>query len=316
MRMVGTLMDISDRKRDELRLRTTQAELEATLNALPDLLFEFDEAGHYISAHSHSEMGEEISTAYLIGKTIAEVLPHEAAQVCIEALAEASRTGSSRGREYSLQLPVGKRWYELSVVRKPTAPDEDGRFIAIARDITEAKDSAEAIRHLAFHDSLTGLPNRRLLTERLQRALAASSRHTQYGALMFLDLDQFKQLNDTHGHEVGDLLLMEVANRLQLSVRAIDTVARLGGDEFVVLIQDLSIHAADARTHARIVGQKILASLNAPFVLGNQQHSTTPSIGLTLFNGDAVGHQELLKRADTAMYQAKAQGRNQMQFYE
>lgn len=315
-RMVGTLSDISARKRGELELRATQAELQATLNALPDLLFEFDTMGRYTSAHSHSEMGEASDTDYLIGKTIAEVLPQDATQICMEALQEAFQTGRSRGRQYSLQLPIGKRWYELSVVRKPTPPGDDERVIAIARDVTEAKEAAEAIRHLAFHDSLTGLPNRRMLTDRLQRALAAAKRHGQSGALMFLDLDRFKELNDTRGHDVGDLLLMEVGRRLVQSVRAIDTVARLGGDEFVVLIEELGTDFEAARMHAHIVGQKILASLNEPYLLGTVAHTSTPSIGASLFGAHTPSHQDVLKEADTAMYKAKAGGRNMLKFYE
>lgn len=316
MRMVGTLLDISERKQSELKLLAIQSELQATLNALPDLLFEFDALGHYISAHSHSEMGENTSDDYLIGKTIAEVLPQEATQICMDAIHEAIQTGRSRGRQYSLQLPTGKHWYELSVVRKPTPPGEDVRVIAIAREVTEAKEAAEAIRHLAFHDSLTGLPNRRMLTDRLQRALAGTRRHGQSGALMFLDLDRFKELNDNHGHDVGDLLLMEVGRRLVQSVRAIDTVARLGGDEFVVLIEELGTDGEAARMHAHIVGQKILASLNEPYLLGTVGHTSTPSIGAALFGGDTPSHQDVLKEADIAMYRAKAAGRNTLHFYE
>ena len=317
-RMVGTLLDISDRKHNELKLHAIQAELQATLNALPDLLFEFDATGHYIAAHSHSEMGENSSDDYLIGKTIAEVLPQEATQVCMDAIAEALTAGRSRGRQYSLQLPNGKRWYELSVVRKPTPAGDDVRVIAIAiaRDVTDAKEATEAIRHLAFHDSLTGLPNRRMLTDRLQRALAATKRHGQSGALMFLDLDRFKELNDAHGHDVGDLLLMEVGRRLVQSVRAIDTVARLGGDEFVVLIEELGADVEAARMHADIVGQKILASLNEPYLLGTVSHTSTPSIGAALFTSDTPSHQDVLKEADVAMYRAKASGRNMLKFYQ
>jgi len=316
LRMVGTLLDISARKQGELELRATQAELQATLNALPDLLFEFDAAGRYVSAHSHEGMGDDSNDAYLIGKTIAEVLPQEATQVCMDAIAEAITEGRSRGRQYSLQLPTGKHWYELSVVRKPTPIGEDARVIAIARDVTEAKEAAEAIRHLAFHDSLTGLPNRRMLTDRLQRGLAAAKRHGQSGALMFLDLDRFKELNDTQGHDVGDLLLMEVGRRLVQSVRAIDTVARLGGDEFVVLIEELGTDFEAARMHAHIVGQKILASLNEPYLLGAVSHTSTPSIGAALFGVHTPSHQDVLKDADSAMYLAKASGRNMLKFYE
>jgi diguanylate cyclase (GGDEF)-like protein len=133
---------------------------------------------------------------------------------------------------------------------------------------------------------------------------------------MFLDLDQFKQLNDTYGHDMGDLLLQEVARRLQQSIRAVDTVARLGGDEFVVLIQDLSSDIDEARLHAATVGNKILTSLNDPYILNGRAHSNTPSIGITLFKGESVSPNELLKQADTAMYEAKAYGRNTLCFFQ
>jgi diguanylate cyclase (GGDEF)-like protein len=267
-------------------------------------------------AHSHDPSALLKSRDFLIGKTLREVLPGDAAETCMAAIEDARRNGRSQGRQYSLELPQGKQWFELSVAVKPTQPGEEERFIAIARDVTESKNAEESIRHLAFHDSLTGLPNRRLLNDRLQQALSNSNRHSQHGALMFLDLDQFKQLNDTHGHEVGDLLLEEVAKRLLQSVRAIDTVARLGGDEFVVLIQELSTNAQDAQMHATIVGHKILSSLNEPYPLRGQVHTTTPSIGVTLFHGDIVPTQEIIKQADQAMYQAKAAGRNMVCFYK
>jgi diguanylate cyclase (GGDEF)-like protein len=251
----------------------------------------------------------------LMNRLVSEMMPKEAADTCMAALRDAQIKGRSHGQEYSLELPAGKLWFELSVVRKPTVPGEEERFIAIARDISERKGAEEVIRHLAFHDALTGLPNRRLLTDRLQQAQGSSQRKGEHGALMFLDLDQFKQLNDTFGHDIGDLLLQEVARRLQQSVRSIDTVARLGGDEFVVLIQDLSAELDEARMHASTVGHKILASLNDPYLLNGKLHATTPSIGIALFKGDHMEPSELLKQADTAMYEAKASGRNTLCFY-
>jgi diguanylate cyclase (GGDEF)-like protein/PAS domain S-box-containing protein len=316
LRMVGTLMDISARKEAEVQLYATQAELQATLSALPDQLFEFSGEGHYRAIHSQRLDQLARSPQLLQDRRVHEVLPQDAADACMAAIQEARDTGRSHGIEYRLEVPAGTLWFELSVVRKPTVPGEEERFIAIARDISERKGAEEAIRHLAFHDTLTGLPNRRLLMDRVERALGTSQRKRAHGALMFLDLDQFKQLNDTHGHDVGDLLLQEVARRLQQSVRSVDTVARLGGDEFVVLIQDLSTDQADAHQHALAVGHKILANLNEPYLLHETIHSTTPSIGITLFHGESVAPSELLKQADTAMYQAKARGRNTLCFFD
>ncbi len=316
LRMVGTLMDISQRKEVENRLQSTQAELQATLKALPDLLFEFSDEGHYRAIHIQNPADLLQPVKFQLNKKVGDVLPREAADVIMSALHEARDAGRSTGKQYRLELPHGAQWFELSVAPKPTQVGEEPRFIAIARNVTERKVAEEAIQQMAFHDSLTGLPNRRLLTNRLEHAVGSSQRHRQYAALLFLDLDKFKALNDTHGHDVGDLLLQEVARRLQHNIRAIDTAARLGGDEFVVLIHDLSTDLDDARLHAATVGHKILASLNEPYTLQGKVHHTTPSIGATLFNGDQQSPSALLKEADTAMYQAKAAGRNTLCFYE
>jgi len=314
-RMVGTVMDITARKNTEYRLRATQAELEATLGALPDLLIEYSAQGVYRAIHSHNGFDLVAPPSTLIGRRIDEVLAKDAADVTLAALAQAAQTGRSRGMQYSLELGSGKRWFELSVVRKPTEPGEEERFVAIARDVTDSKLSQEAIAHLAFHDSLTGLPNRRLLTERLQSALVQCKRQAQHCALMFLDLDRFKHINDHFGHETGDLLLQQVAQRLMQNVRAVDTVARLGGDEFVVLLQTLSTNEADARVHAAAVAYKLLSALGEPYALQGTLHSATPSIGITVFDAHAPSHQEILRQADTAMYAAKAKGRNTLEFF-
>lgn len=315
-RMVGTLMDISGRKQAEAELRATQSELQATLNALPDQLFELSSDGRYRAVHSRDEEDTVYAPKFILNKLVTEVLPKDASDAFLAALREAQRLGRSTGHQYRLELTPEKQWFELTVVRKPTEPGEEERFIAIARDITERKITEEAIQYLAFHDSLTGLPNRRLFNDRLHSALVSSHRQQQHGALMFLDLDKFKQLNDTHGHDVGDLMLQEVARRLLQNIRAVDTVARLGGDEFVVLIQALSADQQEARMHASTVGHKILASMNEPYLLSDRHHTTSPSIGIALFNGEHVPPAEILKQADIAMYQAKSLGRNTLCFYE
>ncbi len=197
--------------------------------------------------------------------------------------------------------------------------DAEGAFTGyrgVARDITERKLAEAQIQRLAFYDELTGLPNRRLLMDRLERAVAASTREGCHGALLFLDLDNFKGINDTLGHEWGDRLLVQVGARVSACVRATDTVARLGGDEFVVVIEGLHADEAEAAAEAEAVAQKVLAALNQPYqVEGCEMHST-PSIGIALFLDAQQPVQELLKRADLAMYQAKAQGRNMLCFFD
>jgi diguanylate cyclase (GGDEF)-like protein len=173
-----------------------------------------------------------------------------------------------------------------------------------------------AIHQLAFYDPLTKLPNRRLLRDRLQRALSISTRNHLHGAVLMIDLDNFKSINDTRGHEVGDFLLVEIAQRIQSSIRQADTVARLGGDEFIVMLVDLSPNEAQAALKAEAIGEKIMAAINQPCRLENQLHHGSASMGLCLFLGQNATIDDLLKRADIAMYQAKNSGRNTLRFYD
>ena len=174
----------------------------------------------------------------------------------------------------------------------------------------------EAIHQLAFYDPLTKLPNRRLLRDRLQRALSVSTRSHLYGAVLMIDLDNFKSINDSRGHEIGDHLLAEVALRIQSCLRQADTVARIGGDEFSVVLVDLDTQEAQAALLAERVGEKIMAALNQPFLLENKLHHNSASMGLCLFLGQNATQEELLKRADIAMYQAKNSGRNALRFFD
>ncbi|MGZ8236082.1 sensor domain-containing protein, partial [Methylobacter tundripaludum] len=204
-------------------------------------------------------------------------------------------------------------WLTISAV-----PDTDGRvthYVGAFSEITLHKEAEAEIHRLAYYDPLTQLPNRRLLNDRLSQALAASARSGKYGALLFIDLDNFKTLNDTLGHDMGDVLLKQVALRLVTCVREGDTVAREGGDEFVVMLKNLSDSSGEAATLAEIIGEKILTTLNHTYQLASHDYHSTPSIGVTLFIDD-LSAEELLKRADIAMYQAKTSGRNAMRFFD
>ncbi|MBI5439139.1 MAG: diguanylate cyclase [Nitrosomonadales bacterium] len=198
-------------------------------------------------------------------------------------------------------------------------------YVATLHDITERKKAEEEISNLAFYDTLTQLPNRRMLNDRLCQTMAASKRSGCYGALMFLDLDNFKPLNDTHGHGAGDLLLIEAAHRIAGCVRETDTVARFGGDEFVVMLGELDVDKAESTTHASIVAEKIRTALSEPYLLAFRhegeaektvEHRCAASIGVVLFIGHETGAEDIVKWADMAMYRAKEGGRNRVRFFE
>ncbi|HEY9018903.1 EAL domain-containing protein [Thiomicrospira sp.] len=189
-------------------------------------------------------------------------------------------------------------------------------YLSTFSDITMRKLNEDRIHKLAFYDPLTGLANRRLLEDHISQAISASSRHLHYCALLFIDLDHFKNLNDTLGHKLGDELLKQVAERLKACVREGDTVARPGGDEFIILLQDIGYKQEEAANHAKLVAEKILAHFNDPYQLSESQYVLTASIGINLFIDHHESSDEIMKRSDLAMYQAKAQGRNAIRFFD
>ncbi|HQM88184.1 MAG TPA: diguanylate cyclase, partial [Methylotenera sp.] len=202
----------------------------------------------------------------------------------------------------------------ISAVRNDK--NETVQYIAAFTDNTAHKKAENEIYRLAFYDALTGLPNRRLLLDRLSVALSASARNQKYGALIFLDLDNFKTLNDTLGHYFGDMLLVEVAKRLKMSVREMDTVARLGGDEFVVLLEDLDADLQEASRKVAQIAEKLRVKIATPYQLNENTRHSSPSIGVCMFYRNQVSVDDLLKYADMAMYQAKNAGRNRVRFFD
>ncbi len=206
------------------------------------------------------------------------------------------------------------KWQTITSVRDEN--DKISEFVAISSDITSQKRSEEEIHHLAFYDFLTGLPNRRLLTEQFHSTLAVSARSLSYGAVLLLDMDKFKILNDTLGHEYGDLLLIEVSQRISSCIRDMDFAARLGGDEFVVLLKEINKNAERASQQVALITEKIRTTLSEPYQLRDHLYHCSPSIGVCLFRGNEVPVDTLLKHADMAMYEAKDAGRNAARFFD
>jgi diguanylate cyclase (GGDEF)-like protein/PAS domain S-box-containing protein len=227
-----------------------------------------------------------------------------------------AQNGAWRGEIWNRRKngSVYPEWLTITAVKS-----EDGQlthYVSTLVDNSQRKADEEAIRQLAFYDGLTRLPNRRLLLDRLQQALSSSARTRNHGAVIFIDLDNFKFVNDTLGHHCGDMLLQEVARRLQNTVRECDTVARLGGDEFVVMLEDLSTIQQEAASHVQAVTQKMLTVLSHPYSLAGNDINNSCSIGMALFCEQETSAEDLMKHADLAMYQAKSAGKNTARFFD
>lgn len=277
---------------------------------------------HYLIANDRLYLSDEI--LYMYGMTQAEFggtmqhfmeLVHpEDRQATMSAQETATRYGSASVQCRVMRKDGKIRYFEI-IGQLFCENDGDEYLAGTTQDITEQKVAEDRIRQLAYLDQLTGLPNRKFLLDRIDKLAAMQRRAPQDGALLFIDLDNFKMLNDTHGHDKGDLLLKQVAHRLQSCVRHYDCVGRFGGDEFVVLLEHIGKGAVDDATHAFQVAQKILAALNEPYELDTFQHRITPSIGIALTDNEILSTSDLLKRADMAMYKAKAEGRNAIRFF-
>lgn len=307
-----------------LDLRVADARNAAVLQAIPDSLFEVDIDGTFVSCHSPHTFGSGQQDDCVAGKTVSDVLPPEAAAVFKSALESAFEKGASAGAQYVLERPQGPGWFELSVARKSTEAGERPRFIVLSRDISERKATEERIARLAFVDSLTGLPNRHSFLERVDREIGRADHASGKLAVLFMDLDGFKNVNDTMGHSAGDLILQWAAERLREGLRPSDAVsrlgtsnaatdvelARLGGDEFTALVLDVT-HVEDALAVAHRIGQL----MRRPFTLDGRSVTLTTSCGVALYPDDGQDGATLLKHADTAMYHAKNSGRDNTQLY-
>ncbi|MES2583479.1 MAG: PAS domain S-box protein [Pseudomonadota bacterium] len=317
--LMGMIRDVSERKRSEAALRESVVHTQTILDNIVDGVVTFDAQGVVESFNQAASAIFGYAPREIIGRSAA-LLIHDPDSHFEEdylrhrfsserpGIPNISREVQGRRKDGEL-FPI-----HLSVSR--IFRNGLAHLIAIVRDITQQRHDEEEIRRLAFFDPLTGLPNRRLLMDRLKQAMVTSARTGKHGALMFLDLDHFKQLNDTQGHDVGDLLLQQTAKRLSACVRDGDSVARLGGDEFVVLLEALSPHSHEAATHAEAVATKLLDAFKTPYSLNGYSHEGTTSIGIVVFMGDDETMDDLLKKADLAMYQGKSAGRNTARFFD
>ena len=321
--LYGSCRDITERKKVQGALRDTQENLQRLLDSVAEGIYGVDTRGlcTFVNAAFLRILGYQ-DASEVIGKHIHDLRhhtrtngsPYPAIECRMYQAFKSSQPVYTDDEVFWRQdgTSVAVEYWSHPIIKNGVVLGAVATFL----DISKRKLAEQRIHQLAFYDELTGLPNRRLLLDRLNQALAVSDRNGRYGALMFIDLDHFKTLNDSKGHDIGDLLLVEVAHRLQQCVRDGDTVARLGGDEFVVVLEMLNSSVNEAVTQAELVGEKIRDALNLPYQLNQHAHNTTPSIGIVLFKGHQENTDNLLKYADIAMYQAKASGRNSIRFYD
>ncbi len=304
--------DITERKKTEEHLRITAATFDAQ-----EAILITDNKANILRVNRAFELmsGYEAKEVIGLNPKFFKSGRHDAAyyQEMWSALKKSGKwygeiwDKRKNGEIFPQQMTITAVYDELQMV---------SHYVSVSRDITRRKRREQEIHQLAFYDPLTNLPNRRLLLDRLQFAAATSERNGLHGALIFLDLDNFKTVNDTQGHAIGDQMLIEAARRLQLCVREGDTVARLGGDEFVVTLQDMSDETDEAATQAKLVAEKIQRELGRIYELDHFECTSTASIGIVIFKGHQTSPDNLLKHADTAMYQSKAAGRNTIRFYD
>lgn len=309
---VSFVSDISQRKTMEAALLRERSELRSLVDHTPVLVSLQDPDGriHLINRSFVAVLGKP--EAEIIGHPMSEIFPSHVVDIVARSNRKVLGSGETDELEVDLCHPDGE-WHTYRLVKFPLRyldTEEPFGVGGFAMDITELKRAEEKIRHAAQHDPLTGLPNRALVYELGTQMISASNRHTRMLAVMFFDLDRFKPINDTYGHRVGDLMLQEVAARLQGAVRSSDLVGRLGGDEFIAVLTDLS-----SESHLDGIASHLLQRLSEPYRIEALELHTSPSIGISVYPGDGTGIDTLIRQADEAMYHAKTNGRNNYQYF-
>jgi diguanylate cyclase (GGDEF)-like protein/PAS domain S-box-containing protein len=323
--VLANAKDITERKLAESVLKASEEKYRALIETTNTGYLILDAEGMVIDANAeYVRLTGYSNFEEIVGRSVLEWTADYETEKNAAAVAQCARDGFIKNLVIDYVDRQG-RITPIEINAKVVGHGDSVQIISLCRDITERKQAEDQVRQLAFHDALTQLPNRRLLDDRLRQALMASRRHGCYGAAMFLDLDNFKPLNDLYGHKVGDMLLVEAANRLRTCIREMDTVARFGGDEFVVVISELSDDRADSIIQATAVAEKIRLALSEPYRLevrldkkpgSTVEHHCTVTIGVALFTDHEEGQDEILKWADTAMYEAKVAGRNRIRFFD
>jgi len=310
--VVVAFQDISERKRQDADQRVAAVAFETQEGMIIT-----DHSGHILRVNQAFTELTGYSSDEALGQTPALLKSGRQNGEFYRTMWQAlQRQGYWQGEIWNRRKngEIYPEWLNISAVRG--ADNQVCHYVGTFLDISQRKKAEAQIEYMALYDILTGLPNRRLLLERLNQALLSRARANKYGALLFIDLDNFKIINDTEGHDMGDRLLMQTAERLKACVREEDTVARLGGDEFIVMLEELGDDREQAAVLAEVVGEKILSGLNQPYKLGEGEHHSSASIGIALFHSHDTSVEELLKRADLAMYQAKSTGRNNLSFFD
>ena len=298
-------------------LKDSEARNRALLNAIPDLMLRIDKSGIIRECKGSRQTPFTHLPQQFTGKRVDEVMPFDVAKKAMHSIGIALEVGNVQIFEYDLSIDNITHYFEARIVKS-----RDDEVLTIIRDISDRKNAEKQVIQLAYYDHLTGLPNRLLFKDRLQQAQQRAMRSSRQVAILFLDLDRFKNINDTLGHNIGDMLLQSVADRLKTALRKTDcitrekkervktTFARIGGDEFTILITDVS-----SVQHILMVANRLLNSIRRPFILGSHEVYITASIGIAIFPTDSEDADTLMKYADTAMYHAKDLGRNNAQFY-
>jgi diguanylate cyclase (GGDEF)-like protein/PAS domain S-box-containing protein len=299
-------VNLTDVKQAQAQAIFKEHMLEAAFEAIPDLFFLMNDDGTIIYYHASNEKNLYLPPEKFLGKPMLDVLPTEVAGKFKANIAKVILQQGVVSFEYELEMPHGLVYFEARISYLP----EYNQIVTIIRDITEQHKTAEVIRHHAYYDTLTLLPNRFLALDRLSQLINEAQRNDQKTAILFLDLDDFKKVNDTLGHEIGDKLLKQSALRLKGVIRKEDTVGRLGGDEFIVLLRGL----IDDQ-NALNVAENLLQAFREPFKIDGRELILTLSIGIALYPDNGKNTSELIRNADTAMYQAKALGRNTYSFF-